>query len=136
MCLNLFFNGNISGDGNISLSCPGTTYENQGLVSVSFENSNYHVCFGGFNRGAAAAVCRELGFVDAEIVVHDNPPLYYGTPHSLGYVFLYLLCSLLHMFISVLVVQWINKKKGQIRSYLMLIVPMSVTTFITGKCNS
>ena len=52
--------------------------ELQDYVSVCLNNKN------GFNRGAAAAVCRQLGFVDAEFeptTVHNDhfgPPDIYG----------------------------------------------------------
>ena len=67
----------------------------RGQVSITYENSSipltpFYVCYNyddpykSFNRGAAAAVCRQKGFVDAEVVV-TNSMKYCGTPHMIGY---------------------------------------------------
>ena len=79
--------------GDIQLTCPDIYKTNQvhlrgqvkvyrpelqDYVSVCLNNKN------GFNRGAAAAVCRQLGFVDAKLeptTVHNDhfgPPDIYG----------------------------------------------------------
>ena len=52
----------------------------RGQVSIFMNGKSFYVCYNyaenSFNRGAAAAVCRQKGFVDAEDV---------GTPHMIEY---------------------------------------------------
>ena len=76
--------------GDIYLSCSGSEYTSKGTVSVYDATLDLYVdiCKEGFNRGAAAAVCRQLGYVDADIAEPghgDTPPTYFTDAYTLGY---------------------------------------------------
>ena len=56
-----------------------------GTVTVFYPKHGYlPVCREGFNRGAAAAVCRQLGFVDT-LPSFDGGKEYFGDPTDIGY---------------------------------------------------
>ena len=52
--------------GDVKLKCHGHRPDKLGTVTVFYPGYGYvPVCLDGFNRAAAAAVCRQLGYVDA-----------------------------------------------------------------------
>ena len=58
--------------------------DNEGVVMVydTAKQSYVKVCRDGFSRQAAAAVCHQRGYIDAQPFFPGNS--YYGTPHQLG----------------------------------------------------
>ena len=58
--------------------------DNEGVVMVydTARKSYVKVCRDGFSRQAAAAVCHQRGYIDAQPFFPGNS--YYGTPHQLG----------------------------------------------------
>ena len=76
--------------GDVFLSCSGLDYTSKGTVSVYDDTLGGYVniCKEHFDRGAAAAVCRQLGYVDADIAEAgqgDSPPKYFADAYKLGY---------------------------------------------------
>ena len=70
--------------GHVSLQCPGNPSlpSTAGYVTVYQPAIEQHVpvCQSGFNRAAAAAVCRQIGYVDAAPVFSGS---YFGNPSEL-----------------------------------------------------
>ena len=76
--------------GDVFLSCRGLDYTSKGTVSVYNATLGVYmnICKERFNRGAAAAVCRQLGYVDADIAEAgqgDSPPKYFTNAYTLRY---------------------------------------------------
>ena len=89
----LFFFIGTAGDsesyGQVSLSpsCSSKDEPQSGLVTIELSaGSTYHVCLNGFDRGAAAAVCHQLGFVDAKPIPIGDEQIFYGKPDQYEYV--------------------------------------------------
>ena len=75
--------------GQVSISsCSSKPEPPNGLVTIKLSSgSAHHVCLNGFNRGAAAAVCRQLGYLDADSVPKsDGEYVFYGPPDLYEYV--------------------------------------------------
>ena len=69
--------------GDVHLNCPGQP-GSLGAVTVFYPGYGYvPVCLDGFNRAAAAAVCRQLGFVDAKPALHNSD--FIGRPSEFRY---------------------------------------------------
>ena len=76
--------------GDVYLSCRGSEYTSKGTVFVydATLGGYVNICKERFDRGAAAAVCRQLGYVDADIAEPghgDTPPKYFTDAFTLGY---------------------------------------------------
>ena len=79
--------------GDVYLSCSGQDYTSKGTVFVynatlGSKGGYVNICKENFNRGAAAAVCRQLGYVDADIAEpghDDTPPKYFTDAYALRY---------------------------------------------------
>ena len=70
--------------GDVQLNCNGHP-DKLGAVTVFYPDLGIYVpvCLDGFNRAAAAAVCRQLGFVDAAPTFHNGD--FIGHPSELRY---------------------------------------------------
>ena len=73
--------------GDVSLRCPGgnpSLPSTGGYVTVYQPAVQQYVpvCQSGFNRAAAAAVCRQIGYVDAERMFSGGSQ-YFGDPSEL-----------------------------------------------------
>ena len=70
------------------LPCSANTEPSIGFrVNIQLSSESYDVCLNGFNRGAAAAVCRQLGYADADPVPgKDGEYVFYGEPDLYEYV--------------------------------------------------
>ena len=79
--------------GDVYLSCRGSDYTSKGTVFVydatlGRYGGYVNICKERFDRGAAVAVCRQLGYVDADIAepgYDDTPPKYFTDASTLGY---------------------------------------------------
>ena len=74
--------------GQVSISpCSSKDKVPNGLVTIELSSgSPSYVCLNGFDRGAAAAVCHQLGHVDADPVLVDGEQRFFGPPDLYGYV--------------------------------------------------
>ena len=75
--------------GHVSvLSCSSKDELLNGLVTIDLSSglTYYYVCLNGFNQGAVAAVCRQLGYTDAVPVLVDGEQKFFGPPDVYGYV--------------------------------------------------
>ena len=94
MCSSFFIGtaGEFESYGHVSVSsCSPKVKVPNGLLTIELSlGSTYYVCLNGFDRGAAAAVCRQLGYVDAVLdpvagVNFFGPSYHYGYVHHFTY---------------------------------------------------
>ena len=79
--------------GDVKINCSGANIAPKGGSGVvMFYNGQEYlpICLEGFTRGAAAAVCHQLGFIDASNAFPPDQQNYFGHPIALGLAIVYI----------------------------------------------